>query len=171
MDINREFQLSEERRIALLNRVDEQRSAFMISLYVNGGGAALLTIPSILDLFWLMDQTRSRKEGSIFFLWVLLIVVFAILFCKGFRKTFGRSSDFDCIRRKAFFCGTFRVSQKEPESKKPPFYVQDEMGNRYAVLRFLDYKHCTVKEQMLGVYLDNGSRYALPLTEEASEQW
>ncbi len=171
MYTDREFQLPEERRIALLNRVEEQRSVFMISFYVNGGGAVLLTIPAVWDLFQLMDRVTSRREGSIFILWIILIVAFVILFCKGFRKTFGRSSDYDCIRRKAFFCGPFTVCQKEPELKKPPYYLLDEMGNRYACLRFLDYKHCAVKEQMLGVYLENGSRYAIPLTEEPVETW
>ncbi len=155
------YSLTEAQYNKTRSYIKEARGNFMVALFANIIGAALLTLPAIGDFCLLRTGLRSKSKGSIFVLWCGLLIASICYVLKGFGKKFGPGSDYDLISRSDYECFSFPVAEKLPNPNKAPYIIKDEYGNEYHCISFLDYKYAEAGTEMVGVALSNGKRFAM----------
>ncbi len=151
-----EVNITEQQHQKLLQYLDEARGKFMNMLYICIGGSVLLCLPG-LTLFNGFGTRYSRMAGI---LWYVALIGLIVLLVTGYPKYLGSNSAYACAKRRAYFCTPITISNVSGSEGRPPYLLNDTMGNQYVCPVYLEFKSFRSGGGAIGVTLTNGTRYA-----------
>jgi len=178
------FYLSGEQKQFLLQYIRNKRYEEKLSLFLLAGILLFLLPMFIIPgyLFLLFQKLYARMDGidadftsdSMQVLMTLagtlaIIVGSAVGIYKIYKKHFGRSSDTGCLKEDAYQLHSGTFSGKSEDEGHYPYFLYDAEGQEYICTQFKDWKRACAGMPILFVTLENGSRYALLLPEEKTD--
>ncbi len=151
--------LEDDQKEFLINHILERRSKFMITMYCALFGTVLTNMINLFDWKYLRIGIIWNSELSVY--WIAVTLGFLVMFCRGIGRTFGKNSDYDCLKSDQYQINFRSVAGKLPDSGKYPYYLKDAYGNAYQCAKFLDWRNARNGDVILCVELKNGAKYAL----------
>ena len=152
---NYQLWLKDEQKELILNYILERRYSFMITMYFSLG-------VSIVILLYFLSTSLVYviiPEAVVYFLFAF--VSFIVMFFRGIGKTFGKNSDYDCLKNDNYQLDFCEFGGKYPDTGHHPYFIRDNCGNTYKCPLFLDWRNAQEGDTLICVSLNNGQKYAL----------
>lgn len=154
--------LTEDQKQIVLKYIQDRRYTYMISMYVLFFMTVLVNLYSFPVWFRIFHGIGLDADDFEFLSYAVFTLLASLaVFLKGIGITFGRHSDYDCLKRDQYQLDFREFDGKLPDTGKHPYYVRDIQGTEYICPLFLDYKKAEQGSTLLCVTLANGKRYAL----------
>lgn len=152
---NYQLWLKDQQKEMILKYILDRRYPFMVSMYFFLG-VSILLVP-----YNLLTVQLSKISLDAIVLFIFTLVSFVVMFFEGKGKTFGKNSDYDCLKNDEYQLDFFEFGDKLPDSGKHPYFVSDIYGNTYKCPLFLDWRNAKYGDTLICVTLNNGQKYAL----------
>ena len=154
--------LTDEQKQVILKYIQDRRYSYMISMYILFFLTIFINFYSFPVWFRIFHDIRLDADDFEFLSYsIFSLIALLVVFLKGIGITFGKNSDYDCLKRDQYKLEFYGFGGKLPDTGKHPYYVKDSSGTEYICPLFLDYKKAGQESTLICVMLANGKNYAL----------
>ncbi|MBR3045909.1 MAG: hypothetical protein IKI45_15680 [Oscillospiraceae bacterium] len=149
--------ITENQKRKILEYLDDARSKHLHMLYLCIAGDVLLFLPGIA-IFSGFANRYVTLAGA---LWFICLIGTAILLLTGWNRVFGSNSAYARMQRNEYSCEYITVSTTSDSAGRPPYLLNDSLGQQYVCPIFVEFKLLHAGSRAIGIYLNDGTRFAV----------